>query len=642
MATAGQDALALLQTLWQLEAATARERLRQERDALPLAERVARGLAGTDLRVEELSPVPGGRVALTLTSGRPGTIAGLRLGPGDPVLLWRHRPDEAEAVRGVLGRKRGDALQVVVPDDTAELLEAPGFRMDRDAPDITTSRGHAALERAIAAPLPSHLGQIREALWGDAPIHHAKVEPLPWTDLALHEAQQAAVRHAASARPVALVHGPPGTGKTRVLVEVVRQALQRGERVLCTAASHAAVDHLVAQLAKAGLDVLRIGHPARLAEGTAALGLDARLEASAVWGLARQWSVQARALFRKLDAKRSRGTLERDEARALREEAKGLLRDARKQLDLQRKLIVQGARVIAGTAAGLAASALRGEHFDVAVVDEATQCADPMLLIPLGMATRAVLAGDPRQLPPTVVDDEAARRGLGRTAFERLAGRDEHAAVLLVRQHRMHADIMAFPSAQWYGGRLVAAPEVEGWRLEDLPGVRPDPTRDLPLTWIDAAGAGWQEVRDTTVEGQRGSVANPEAALRVVREVLRLVSRGVRPEWIAVLTPYDAQRRLLTDRLRDLTAQGLEVDTIDAFQGRESPAVVLDLVRSNDAGEVGFLADTRRLNVAWTRAQRLLLIVGDSATVGPHPAYAALLEAVERRGRWLSVFEDGD
>jgi ATP-dependent RNA/DNA helicase IGHMBP2 len=640
MPTPGSQALTVLQDLWQREATTARERLRAERDALPLHERVARGLAGTDLRLGEASPVPGGRVAVTLTSGRPGSLAGLRLGPGDPVLLWRHRPDEPEAVRRVLGRRRGDEAQVVVTDEDAEALELPGFRLDRDAPDVTTARGQAALERAIQAQATSDLGRMREVLWGDAPIHREAVPDLPCFDAALHEAQQRAVQHAARARPVALVHGPPGTGKTRVLVEVVRQAVARGERVLCTAASHAAVDHLVEQLARAGLDVLRIGHPARLAEATAGLGLDARLEGSDVWALARQWSAQARALFRKLDAKRARGTLGRDEAGTLRQEAKGYLRDARKQLDLKRKTLVASARIVAVTAAGADVSALRGERFDVAVVDEATQCVDPLLLIPLGMATRAVLAGDPLQLPPTVVDEEAARLGLGTTAFERLARRDDHAAVLLVRQHRMHADIMAFPSARCYGGKLVAAAEVAHWRLEDLPGVRADPTRDRPLVLIDAAGAGWQEERDSAVAGQRGSVANPEAALRVVREVERLVSRGVPPEAIAVLTPYDAQRRLLTGRLGELRARGLEVDTIDAFQGRERPAVVVDLVRSNDAGEVGFLADTRRLNVALTRAQRLLLIVGDSATVGQHPFYAALLEAIEARGRWLSVFED--
>lgn len=638
--TPGMEALGRLQHLWRQEAAAARARLRAEREALPLAERVARGLALDDLRVDDVFAVPGGRVGLRLVSGRLGAVAGLRLGPGDPVRLWRHDPNGREAIAAVLGRKRGAEVEAVVAEEAVDALEVPGFRLDRDDPDVTSARGAGALERAIAARAGTPLHHMREVLWGDALAEPRPVGEIVWQDHDLHVAQQHAVRHALAMRPVALIHGPPGTGKTRVLVEVVRQALLRGERVLCTAASHAAVDHLVEQLARVRVDVLRIGHPARLGEASAALGLDARLEASEAWAMTAQWSAEARQLFRKLDARRARGQLGREEAQAMRAQAKGLLRDARRHLEATRQALVETARVVAVTASGADVSILAREHFDLVVVDEATQCVDPLLLVALGLGDRAVLAGDPQQLPPTVLDPEAARQGLGVTAFERLARREREASVLLVRQHRMHLDIMAFPSQRCYGGQLEAAAEVANWRLEDLPGVRPDPVRNRPLVLVDAAGAGWQEQRETTAAGERGSVWSPEAIERVVAEVRRLVSRGVRPEWIAVITPYDAERRQLATMLADLRAEGLEVDTIDAFQGRERPAVVVDLVRCGEEGDLGFLNDTRRLNVALTRAQRLLLVVGDSATIGRHPFYAALLEAVERHGTWVSVFED--
>ena len=644
--TAGTDALEQLGRLWQQEAAAARARAEAERAGRSLGERVDAGVALDQLVVADLFAVPGPRIGLRLQSDRPGALERCRLRPGDPVLLWRRVPDEREAVRGVVGRRGGRHLDVVIDEAQVDAFDAPGFRLDRDVPDVTVARGAAALRRAIDASPGSPLGKMRERLWGAdaAPTQPSAASPAgpalaaQLRDLALHPRQQAAVAHALAAAPVALVHGPPGTGKTRVLVEVVRQAIGRGERVLCAAASHAAVDHLVARLGDAGVDVLRIGHPARLDPGTLDRSLDARLEASPAAAMAAAWVTEARKLFAKMGSKRARGSLDRDEARAMRDQARGLLRDARRQLALQRDALIEQARVVAMTCAGADAAELDGQHFDLGVLDEATQAVDPLLLVPLGLCDRAVLAGDPEQLPPTVLDHDAAREGLGLTAFERLSRRDADATVMLQRQHRMHADLMAFPSAQSYRGALVAADEVAGWRIEDLPAVQPDPLRPSPLVFVDAAGAGWEESRAPSADGERGSCRNPDAAAATAREVRTLLARGVAATDIAVLTPYDAQRRLLREHLADAMAEGLRVDSVDAFQGREAQVVVLDLVRSNDRGEIGFLGETRRMNVAITRAQRLLIVVGDSATLAGHPYYAALLDAVQARGDWLSVF----
>ncbi len=316
----------------------------------------------------------------------------------------------------------------------------------------------------------------------------------------------------------------------------------------------------------------------------------------------RDWRDRAREL-------RKRGWARRD--RALREEARALERDARRELAQTEQAILASARVVLATCAGAAHPALRDLAFDVVVLDEATQAVDPLALVALLRAPCAILAGDPAQLPPTVIDPAVARAGLGTTFFERLAR--AHAAdaatgvapMLLVRQHRMHADLMRFPSQATYGGRLVAAPEVAAHRLEDL-GVAPDPGRPGAVWFVDCAGKDWLDQRggldpddDEVVDP---STWNPGFAARTAAEVRRLIARGLAPDRIAVIAAYDAQVRRLRRLLEHERDHGLEVATVDAFQGREQEAVIVDLVRSNERGELGFLVETRRMNVALTRA----------------------------------------
>jgi superfamily I DNA and/or RNA helicase len=234
-----------------------------------------------------------------------------------------------------------------------------------------------------------------------------------------------------------------------------------------------------------------------------------------------------------------------------------------------------------------------------------------------------------------VIDVEAARAGLATTLFERLAARDSDVVRLLTVQHRMHATIMAFPSASKYDGRLVAAPAVATHTLEDL-GVAADPLRPGPLVFVDSAGKGWTEER----AAEDASTSNPRQAERTAAEARRLLARGVAPTDLAVITPYDAQARLLRDLLAAEHAAGVEIGSIDGFQGREKEAVIVDLVRSNDDGAIGFLADTRRMNVALTRARRFLLVIGDSATLGGSSYYAAFLATVERLGAYVSAWAD--
>lgn len=630
--------LATLAALWRKERAAAQARVEEARRTLSLAERVKRGIAARDLIVDESDAAAGGRVLLWLVPRRAGELDNLRVGNGDPVRLWREAPDGEDSVRAVVSRRRESRLAVVVDDAESLLGDEGSWNLDRDEPLATFERGDRAIARFVEAKAGSDTARLREVLLGDAPPRFAAApEMLFPKDASLNDAQRDAVARAMAAQDVALIHGPPGTGKTRTLVEVIRQAVARGERVLATAASNTAVDNLAARLLDAGLPFVRLGHPARVSPEVESRSLDALLEESGAMALARQWHTEALDLARRARARHARGQIRRGELKDALREAGALHRDARKQLQGAQEAILARSPVVCATAAGADVALLGETIFDLVVLDEATQAVDPMALVALARAKRAVLAGDPRQLPPTVVDLDAAREGLGETIFERLeAARGAEVLRMLVVQHRMHAAIMAFPSERMYGGKLVAAPEVAAHRLEELPGVAADPLRASAWHFLDAGGKGWSEERGE----DDPSTANPGQAERTAAEARRLLSRGLAPAALAVITPYDAQARLLREHLREEVAAGLEIGTVDGFQGREKEAVIVDLVRSNEDGELGFLADVRRMNVALTRARRFLLVIGDGATLGAHPFYAAFLESAQRSGAWLSAWND--
>lgn len=633
-----------LAQLWRQERAAAAERSVASRRDTPLARRVARGEALARLEVDDLAVAAGNRTLLWIKLPDDVDPEVLRLGSGDPVRLWFSDPDDAEAVRGVVSRRQLDRFGVLVDGEPTDKLLHGTFNLDVDDSPSTFNRGDAAIRSARQAKPSTSLGKLAEVLFaGAAPGFDAPSigEAARALDAALNEPQQRAVSRALSARTAAFIHGPPGTGKTRTLVEVVRRAVARGERVLVCAASNAAVDHLGAGLWQAGLPVVRLGHPARIGDGLEARSLDALLSAGDAAQLGQRWMREARLVRRKAYTRFDRGSLSRFDLRAELDEARRLERDARDHQRRAQDALLDQTAVVCATLTGADSAVLGDRRFDLLVVDEATQCPDPLLLVALGRADRVVLAGDPEQLPPTVIDPAAARDGLAETAFERLARRCPEAGTLLEIQHRMHADLMAFSNATRYGGRLVAHPSVVAHRLEDLPGVRADDVRVTPLVLLDTAGMGFSDGRPGDDPGANdASVLNEGQAERTAAEVRRILSRGVRPDQVAVITPYRAQRRLLRQHLAALLPLGLEVDTVDAFQGREREAIVVDLVRSNDEGEVGFVRDRRRLNVALTRARRLLLVVGDTATLAQHADFAAFLEVAEGQGGYLSGWTD--
>jgi predicted DNA helicase len=288
---------------------------------------------------------------------------------------------------------------------------------------------------------------------------------------------------------------------------------------------------------------------------------------------------------------------------------------------------------VCATATGLDRDRLNGKTFDWCIMDEASQSTEPSAWIPLQFANRIVLAGDHCQLPPTVLSPEAIRGGFNVSLMERLLENGGPRKMLNV-QYRMHEEIMSFSSDIFYEGNLQADETVRTALLADLPAVTSTPLTTTAIHFIDTAGASYDEER----EPDGDSRMNPLEAELVIKKVDELLECGVSPADIAVISPYSAQVKLLRDRIK---RPEIEIDSVDGFQGREKEAVIVSLVRSNREGEVGFLADTRRMNVAMTRARRKLIVIGDSATITVHPFYEKMVKYFESVGAYHSVWEEG-
>ncbi len=615
--------------LLQLErAAEIAERERLLRDCSD-AELVARGVTLLRMEVTDLEPGFAGRLHATLRPSRGGDLPPHRFGPGDVAAVRGAGGDGGAAAVVVRAR----AAEVIVALD-AELDELPPLvRLDRMTTDVTYRRLDDALRwLGRDADRDAGRGRFLDVIFGEregAPCEPATIGA--WFDAGLDDSQRDAVATALAAPQVARIHGPPGTGKTTALIELCRQAVTAGERLLACAPSNVAVDNLATRLAAAGVRVVRLGHPARMQHDARDVSLAKQLADSPDQRVLRDSRRDLDQALRALQ--KARGRHERSAARAeLRR-----LRDERRHLERAvTRGIVDGADVVLATTTGAADADIGERAFDRVVIDEAGQALEAACWIAMRHADRVVLAGDHLQLPPTVRSVEAAAGGLTRTLFERLADQETTASAsrMLTVQYRMHEQVMGWSSQTFYEGRLSAAPAVARHRLVDLPDVASNPWTEQPLVFVDTAGCGHEE----TAEEEEASRHNPGEAALVARIVGELLEAGVAPRDVAVITPYNAQAQRLRERLPDLA---LEIGTVDGLQGREKEAVVVSLVRSNDRGEVGFLAELRRLNVALTRARRHLTVIGDSATLACDAGLCALVEHLQEQACYRSAFELG-
>jgi superfamily I DNA and/or RNA helicase len=616
--------LARLAGLLDAEREAERGRLAEATRTLSVGEREARGLALADVEAVEESGLAGrSLVAYARADRRP--LPATQLGVGSPVRVTLRRDRRDDAPAGVVARASRARVAVVFDEPPPDWATDGRVVLELEPSPVTWERLAAGVRRVRDTREGRRWHGV---LAGDAPRFEpsARRAPLDPPARALNAEQRQALDLCDRALDLALVHGPPGTGKTTVLVEAVRRAAARGERVLAAAPSNLAVDNLVERLAAAGVDGVRVGHPARLLPSVLEHALETRVARHESARIARDLLDQAFALLREARKRKARrGPGRFSEAREAERGARALFAEARALEDRAEAEVLSRAPVVLATLTSLDGPALAGRAFDLAVVDEATQAVEPGAYLALLRAGRAVLAGDHLQLPPTVLSADAQAGGLGISLFERLALlHGDGAKVTLAEQHRMNERIMRFPSDALYGGLLRAHPAVAAHALDDA-----------PLEVIDTSGRGFEEA---TPEGSDSKVNEGEAEL-VAAEVERILALGVAPGGVAVISAYGAQVQRLRQLLAPRLDEGLEVDTVDGFQGREKEAVVVSLVRANEAGEVGFLADVRRMNVALTRARRKLVVVGDGATVARHPFYAAFLEHAQATGAWRSAWE---
>lgn len=484
--------------------------------------------------------------------------------------------------------------------------------------DDTSYKTMFAALREVAEAKGNRTARLREVLLGKAPALRRETGPVrfPW----LNASQEKAVNQVLCAKEVAVVHGPPGTGKTTTLVEAVYETLHRENQVMVSAQSNTAVDWIAEKLVDRGIPVLRIGNPTRVNDKMLAFTYERRFEAHSDYP--ELW--QIRKTIREMTG-RLRKSGREDRERLHNQLTKLRVRATGLEIRIDTELFTE-ARVIACTLVGAASRVLERKRFSSLFIDEAAQAIEAACWIAISLADRVILAGDHCQLPPTIKCIEAARGGLGRTLLEKVVLHKPETVSLLKIQYRMHEDIMRFPSRWFYHDELEAAPEVKYRGILDF---------DTPASWIDTSELDLQE--KAVAEGT-GRLNTGEAEL-LVRELKNYMERiGIRrilEEHIdfGVISPYRAQVHYLRHLLKKEPffrpcRRLITVHTVDGFQGQERDVIMISLVRANEKGQIGFLRDLRRMNVAITRARMKLLILGEAVTLTRHPFYRELYEYI--------------
>lgn len=484
--------------------------------------------------------------------------------------------------------------------------------------DDTSYKTMFAALREVAEAKGNRTARLREVLLGKAPALRRETGPVrfPW----LNASQEKAVNQVLCAKEVAVVHGPPGTGKTTTLVEAVYETLHRENQVMVSAQSNTAVDWIAEKLVDRGIPVLRIGNPTRVNDKMLAFTYERRFEAHSDYP--ELW--QIRKTIREMTG-RLRKSGREDRERLHNQLTKLRVRATGLEIRIDTELFTE-ARVIACTLVGAASRVLERKRFSSLFIDEAAQAIEAACWIAISRADRVILAGDHCQLPPTIKCIEAARGGLGRTLLEKVVLHKPETMSLLKIQYRMHEDIMRFPSRWFYHDELEAAPEVKYRGILDF---------DTPVSWIDTSELDLQE--KAVAEGT-GRLNTGEAEL-LVRELKNYMERiGIRrilEEHIdfGVISPYRAQVHYLRHLLKKEPffrpcRRLITVHTVDGFQGQERDVIMISLVRANEKGQIGFLRDLRRMNVAITRARMKLLILGEAVTLTRHPFYRELYEYI--------------
>ncbi|GAB4054223.1 AAA domain-containing protein [Spirosoma litoris] len=555
---------------------------------------------------------------------------------GMPAVFFSNHDPKNDRVEGTISYQGGNRAKITLRTD-----ELPDWSRDGKLgaevlfDDNSYNEMEEALKQANALGEKSD-NRLISILTGDkSPTFHTDI-PTPYLPK-LNPSQVSAVGKILAANELAIVHGPPGTGKTTTLVQAIKALLaQDHKKILVVAPSNTAVDLLSEKLSDEGLNVIRVGNPARVSERLMSLTLDHKMAEHPYMKEAKKLKKQANE-FKNMahKYKRNFGKAERDQRKALFDEAHRIMKEVGNSEQYIIEDLIAKAQVITATLVGANHYTVRNLTYHTVVIDEAGQALEPACWIPILKAQKVVLAGDHCQLSPTIKSAEAARKGLSNTLLEKCVNRHPEAVALLNEQYRMHEHIMGYSSQVFYENKVRAHASVARHSLFD---------GDTSLVFVDTAGCGFDEKLEGT------SSTNPEEAALLIRHLTQLVAdlstRYSKPDFptIAIISPYKQQINVLKDQLLsvpELQGYGdkISVNTIDSFQGQERDIVYISMTRSNAEGEIGFLSDIRRMNVAMTRARKKLIIVGDSATLAGFPFYADFIAYSEGLDAYQSAWE---
>ncbi len=682
-----------------------RQLLRQEKEAdhrafletvreKPLADRVEQGYTWYPLQVTNTGFALGEKAFVVVErTTHQNSPHQLRAGQSVSLFTQAAHVDEPEK-QGIINYVERNRMKIILnARDVPDWLNAGQLGVDMLFDDRSYREMDRALERVMAAkgdrlaelrgilsptllpqPSPHHLPKVPVAAPALTPLPDIETgftmlenpalkpdEPVVQDEdgsiLGLNNAQKMAVQAIQSNRDVAIIHGPPGTGKTTTLVAAIKALVKTESTVLVTAPSNTAADLLTERLAGQGLNVVRIGNISRVDDSVLKHTVDALLAAHPEAKNIKKVKIEAAECRRQAGRfKRSFQAEDRRERTHLKQQARDLDAWARMLEDRVVDEILSAAQAITCTLVGAAHPLLEKRRFQTCVIDEAAQALEPACWIPIIKSSRVVLAGDPFQLPPTVKDAEAARQGLSITLIERCLDTLPDRVRLLTVQYRMHQVIMGFSNQYFYQGALVAHDSVAARELYH-PDQQPS---EAGVTFIDTAGCGFEERLQEKPGALHRNLSrfNAEEALMVREHLLPLLQRFDYPGTqtiakkplnlpsIGILSPYREQVNQLEAIFREdpllaplLLSGTATISTIDGFQGQERDVIYISLVRSNDKHEIGFLQDYRRMNVAMTRARMMLVVIGDSATIGHNKFYQEFLDYCAEHGAYRTAWE---
>lgn len=572
-----------------------------------------KGLASLNLQVLSIATSLGGRTIAELGPDKAiGDIFEPCVKVGDIVSLKSYKSSGKDGIEAVVTKVSRESLNIAIDDDDVDIPDGRVW-LSKLTNNATYKRMNWALDKI--ASRSTKLALLAQGDDGASPSVN-QVQDINLFDPTLNGPQIDAIKYALGS-DVCVIHGPPGTGKTSTLVEIVRQLVANGERVLVCGPSNISVDNIIERLSghfKAG-QLVRLGHPARLLESVQKHSIDILSKSSNSGQVLRELKAEIDGIIAQIKKSRGRSKKElyaniKDLRKDLRQREKAVVNE----LLLNAKVVVSTLHTAGSVSVGNAINSLDPRPlFNSIIIDEVSQAMIPQCMIPVAIepkASRLIIAGDNKQLPPTIMSkDSKTKKILEKTLFDLLVeSYGDSIKHLITVQYRMSKEIMDFPSKSMYGGKLIAAESVACNRLYDLEHVERNSITESTVYWIDTLGDMFPEFKEEDAFSTKN-----EGECRLVKDYLsKLLDSGVKPEEVGVISPYAAQVGILKKEL----PEKVEVSTVDGFQGREKEVIIISLVRSNDTNDVGFVADERRINVAITRPKRQLCIVGNSETIG--------------------------